>query len=55
LAFGVEKVIWIFTDTKKVLIAASGKNWTIAPWDQEVAILPNVSVNIAKLLRELEL
>lgn len=49
LKFGVHQVVWIFTDTQKVMIAESDKKWSIQPWDQELKIL-GVSVNISDLL-----
>lgn len=39
LEFGVEKVIWLFTKSRKVWIAELGKDWLIRDWDQPVEIL----------------
>ena len=55
LEFGVRKVIWIFTDTRKVLIAPQGDNWTILPWERDVEVMPEVVINVAKLLEGSEL
>lgn len=40
LQFGVEKVIWLFTKSHKVLIAEPGKDWIIRDWSQMVEVLP---------------
>ncbi len=48
LDFGVEKVIWIFTDTKKVMIAELNQNWQISPWEREILILDNAVVTFSK-------
>ncbi|AUD05707.1 hypothetical protein CWM47_30010 [Spirosoma pollinicola] len=40
LEFGVEKVIWLFTKSRKVWIAESGKDWIIRDWSQTVEVLP---------------
>ena len=40
LEFGVEKVIWLFTKSRKVWIAESGKDWLIRDWSQPVDVLP---------------
>ena len=39
LDFGVQKVVWIFTSTKKVLIAEPKKDWLTKNWDQPITIL----------------
>ena len=52
LDFGVEKVIWIFTDTKKVMVAEPDQNWQIIPWDKEVQILDDTAVTLQKLVEE---
>ncbi|QKZ13250.1 hypothetical protein [Spirosoma sp. KUDC1026] len=39
LEFGVEKVIWLFTRSRKVWIAELGKDWLIRDWDQPVEVL----------------
>ena len=40
LEFGVEKVIWLFTKSRKVWIAESGKDWLIRDWSHAVEVLP---------------
>jgi hypothetical protein len=50
LVFGVEKVVWIFTDTKKVMVAEPKKNWQISPWETEIQILDSVFVTLQKLI-----
>ncbi len=54
LAFGVNSVIWIFTDTQKVMIAQQNKDWHITNWGNDVEIAPNVKINIARIIEELE-
>ena len=50
LEFGVGKVIWFFTKTKKVMIATPG-NWTTFDWNHEVLLMPNVLCNVGQHLR----
>lgn len=50
LAFGMEKVIWITTTSKKVTIATAGQPWLVVDWDQDVDLLEGVTVNIGKYL-----
>jgi len=50
LAFGVEKVIWIFTDAKKVMIAEPQKDWITRGWDQDLHIIDDVTLKLSELL-----
>lgn len=52
LDFGVEKVIWIFTDTKKVMVAEPNQNWQIIPWEKEVQVLDDIVITIQQLVGE---
>jgi Uma2 family endonuclease len=52
LNFGVEKVIWIFTDAKKVMTATKNTQWVIDDWKVDVAVMENLNVNIEKLMEE---
>jgi len=50
---GVEKVIWIFTDSRKVMIAEEAANWQISDWSNDIEIVDGLVVNIEKMI-ELE-
>jgi hypothetical protein len=52
LNFGVEKVIWIFTASRKVMLATKGQNWTISEWSQNIPVLDNVALNLQTLMDE---
>lgn len=54
LAFGIEKVIWIHTDLKSVLIAEKGKSWQIIDWDEDFVLLDDMKINILNILRFLQ-
>jgi len=49
---GVEKVIWFFSKSKKVVIALPGQAWQIDDWNQDVEILDQVKVNIADYIAQ---
>ena len=51
LDFGVEKVIWILTKTRKTLIAEPNERWILTSWDDTVDVLPNCSFELNPLLR----
>jgi len=49
---GVKKVIWIFTQEKKLWIAEKGKPWLIVDWDYEFELMDGVKLNLLKLVKE---
>jgi len=49
---GVEKVIWIFTKTKKVMIAEKGKKWIVQDWKDDFEVIEGMRLNIGELLEE---
>jgi len=50
LKFGVEKVIWIFTDTKKIMIAEQNKQWILTDWIENIEIKKGLSIDLKKML-----
>lgn len=52
LDFGTERVIWIFTATRKVLIAVQGQDWIICDWNKPIEILDGVAFNVAEYLEQ---
>lgn len=49
--FGVEKAIWVFTNSKKVVVMDS-QTWISKKWDDDVDILTGIKCNIAQSLRD---
>lgn len=52
LDFGVEKVIWVTTPAKTVLIARANEDWQIKDWSKDIDILEQVQINIGAYLNE---
>ncbi len=53
LNFGVKKIIWIFTDTEKIMVADQGsKRWEILDWDQDVELVKNLNINVHGILED---
>jgi hypothetical protein len=50
LDFGVEKVIWVLTSIKKVMVATSNKPWLMVEWTEDIEILDGISFNIQAFL-----
>ncbi len=50
--FGVEKVIWITTEAKKVTVATPNQDWQTKDWSKDVEILDGIFFNVGKYLTE---
>lgn len=54
LNFGVEKVIWIMSDSKKVIVATKNANWEVIDWYKQIGIMDGIYFNIGEYLKENE-
>lgn len=52
LQYGVGKIVWIFTGTRKYLFAEPGQKWSISNWSDDLELMPGIVLNIEKLLEE---
>ena len=50
--FGTEKIIWIFSKSKTIIIATPDGNWNVIDWDKEVEIMDGIHFNLAKYLAD---
>ena len=50
IKFGVDRVIWIFTETRKIMIADNNKQWTIDSWEDLVEIKKGLNLDLNKLI-----
>lgn len=55
LNFGVSQLVWVFTDTKKILVAEPNQRWILTDWDDEIQLLGQYPFSLAKLLAEVGL
>ena len=49
-SFGVEKVIWIFSEDKKIILAEPNKDWLVRDWAKDFELMPNYIINIQKMI-----
>ena len=49
---GVERVIWIFTKTKKVMVATKNQKWVVQNWNEPFEVFNGVNLNLEELLKE---
>jgi len=50
--FGTEKVVWLFTKSKTVIVAYPDGTWKVLDWDKEIELIDGVKCNIDKYLKE---
>ena len=50
--FGAEKIVWVFSKSKTVIVARPGGTWDVVDWDQDVELADGIIFNIAKYLKE---
>lgn len=53
LAFGVERVVWIFSEQQSVLIAEQNRDWQIIDWDRDFLLIDGLSINISTIVDSL--
>lgn len=52
LKFGVKKVIWIFTETQKAMVAQKHEKWETGDWEDKIYILDTIEISINELLKK---
>lgn len=45
--FGTEKLIWIFSKSKTVIVATPDNKWDVVDWNTDVELLEGITFNIA--------
>ena len=50
LSFGVEKVVWVFSEDKKIIIAEPNKDWKTCDWTMDFELMPNHILNIQRMI-----
>jgi Uma2 family endonuclease len=52
LSWGVEKVIWVLSASKKVIVAEQGKDWLLVDWSKDIEIIDGIKFNISQYLEK---
>jgi Uma2 family endonuclease len=50
--FGVEKVIWVFSEDKKIILAEPNKDWIVRDWTRDFEFMPNHVINIQSMIEK---
>lgn len=54
LNWGVEKVIWIFTTSRKVMFSEKNKPWITFSWNQDIEVIDSIVINLESLVNEVK-
>ena len=54
LDFGVEKVFWVTTKTRKIFMATQHQNWVIMDWNSDIEIMDGCIINLKQILDDEE-
>jgi Uma2 family endonuclease len=52
LSWGVEKVIWVLSESQKIIVAEQGKDWLLIDWSKDIEIIDGVMFNISQYLEK---
>ncbi|MDZ7898560.1 MAG: Uma2 family endonuclease [Arcicella sp.] len=55
LDFGVEKVFWITTKTRKIFMATQHQNWLIMDWNSDIEVMDGIAINVKQILDDEEI
>lgn len=50
--FGTQKLVWVLSKSKKVIVAEPGKRWEIIEWDEDIELIEGISFNVGHYLQE---
>ena len=53
--FGVERVFWVLSSIRKVIILQPNQDWVTTDWSNDIPIMENCVLNVKKLLDEEEI
>ncbi|GAB6065174.1 hypothetical protein JCM9492_02660 [Aquifex pyrophilus] len=49
---GVEKVIWITTKPRKVMVAEKGKPWLVQDWNKDIEVMNGIRINLNEIVKD---
>ena len=48
--FGVERIVWVFTSNKKVLLAEPNQDWILRDWSRDFELINGHAINLEKMI-----
>lgn len=53
--FGVERVLWVLSKSRRVLVAVPNQDWIFTTWNNDILVMDGCILNVKKLLDEEEI
>ena len=50
--FGTQKLVWVLSKSKKIIVAEPDKNWQIIDWDKDIELIEGITFNVGKHLAD---
>lgn len=50
--FGVERVIWVLSKSRRVFVAVPNQDWILTDWANDVPVMEGITLNVKQLLDE---
>jgi len=54
LEFGVQKVFWILSQQRLIMVCEKGKDWFLIPFEKPFTVIESIEINLDQLLKEEE-
>lgn len=51
--FGTEKIIWIFSKSKTIIVATADNKWDVIDWDNEIELMDGITFNVVQHLQKM--
>lgn len=48
--FGVERVLWVPSQQRRVFVAAPGQDWLLIDWANNASVMENITLSVKQLL-----
>lgn len=48
--FGTQKLIWVLSRSKKIIVAEPNKDWAIIDWNKDILLIDGIVFNVGKYL-----
>ena len=53
--FGVERVLWVFSKSRRVFVAVPNQDWIFTEWHNDIPVMDGCILNVKRLLDEEEI
>ena len=50
--FGVERVVWVLTEDKKIILAEPNQDWVVSEWSADFPLLGGSTINLEKMIQK---